>query len=203
MQITKKIGLAAVATGAILLAVPLISCPKAPRQRLQRADVIVVPGSGYSTTKNGRETELLKSLLDQAVRLYRQGLASYILVSGSVSQKDFVGADVMARGLIRRGIPRPAIICERHARSVAENFAFARPLLVDFQLIRAIVVASPWRLREASCYARQYGIQHTVSVAPAPARMTKMQQAKYFMNAYCKMLRPSPLDHQNKVRTAK
>ncbi len=198
MQAYKKIGLVAATVGTALLTTSLIAYPKAAQQRQQRADVIIVPG--HPATRTGQETPVLKSVLDQAVKLYRRGWASYILVSGGAIHTPAVEADVMAQGLIQRGIPRAAIIRERHARHTGENFALAQPLLADLQLTRAIIVTVPWHMRKASFYARKYGIRHTISVAPAPRQVTEWQQAKYYATTYAKMLLQIPLAYEFKTK---
>lgn len=193
MQAKQKFTLLALAAG-ILLAAPVVTYPQAARQKRKRADVIIIPG--HPATAAGKETPLLKAVLDQAVKLYRRGLASYILVSGGAIHTPAVEADVMAQGLIKRGIPRAAIIRERRARHTGENFALAQPLLANLQLTRAIVVTSTWHMRKASFYARKYGIRHTTSVAPTPQQITEWQVVKNFTLTYSKMLCQLPLAYQ-------
>ncbi|WP_137638199.1 YdcF family protein [Loigolactobacillus binensis] len=191
MKNGQKVSLMLVTAGIITLVTPLLAYPKAPRQQRQRADVIIVPG--HPATNAGHETALLKTILDHAVKLYRQGLASYILVSGGAIHTSAIEADVMAQGLIARGIPRAAILRERHARHTGENFSLAQPLLVRRQLLRAIVVTCAWHMRKASFYAHKAGIQHTISVAPRPLQMSIIQAGVCFVLTDVKMLWQLPL----------
>ncbi|ANK58852.1 YdcF family protein [Loigolactobacillus backii] len=175
----------------IVTSIPVFAYPKARKNRHQRSDVILIPG--HPATAHGRETPTLRVVLDQAVQLYRQGLASYVLVSGGAIHNQFVEADVMAQGLIARGIPQAAIIRERQASNTAENFSFSLKLLRQFQLQRCLIVTVPWHNRKASFYANKYGIKHTLSPAPYPKEMTYQDRLRHFGQTYAKMLWQIPL----------
>ena len=75
---------------------------------IARADVVVVPGN--TIAPDGTPSPRLRARLDAAVRVYRQGAAPVILVSGGLGAEGFDEAASMAAWLRAQGVPDAAIV---------------------------------------------------------------------------------------------
>ena len=73
-----------------------------------QADLIVVPGN--TIAPDGTPSPRLQARLDVAVRLFRQGSAPRIFVSGGTGKEGFDEAASMAAYLQRQGVPAAAIV---------------------------------------------------------------------------------------------
>jgi uncharacterized SAM-binding protein YcdF (DUF218 family) len=89
-----------------------------------------------------------------------------IVVSGGRRWGNDVEADMMARELVRLGVPEAAIVRERCSLSTRENARFTADLLTRRGIDGVALVTCPWHMeRAASCFAR-IGL----AVEPVPAR---------------------------------
>lgn len=113
----------------VLLALYLPLSPLAPlmlmhRDAPQKADALVVLGGDA------------RSRTPLAARLYRQGVATTILLSG---RGDYVW---VRQGLIDDGVPADRILVENHSSSTRENALFSAPILRAHGLRRIVIVTS-------------------------------------------------------------
>ncbi|MDO4523219.1 MAG: YdcF family protein [Eubacteriales bacterium] len=108
--------------------------------RPQKSEVLFIPGSGYG------------ELAVEAARLWKEGYAEYLVVSGrySVLKKGFDGAispkeyvhgsfeteaDFLAQVLQDHGVPQKAILLEREAAFTYENAIKSRELLSRAEIL--------------------------------------------------------------------
>jgi uncharacterized SAM-binding protein YcdF (DUF218 family) len=140
--------------------------PMAPKNRGRRRDVILL--LGCPARKDGRPSPILRERIGKAAELYREGAAPLILCTGGAVRNTQTEADVMARELVRLGVPEDRILRETAARSTWENLLFSRGILRERGLRTAVLVTSRWHLRRASAYALALGIEHTTQGAEAP-----------------------------------
>ena len=88
-----------------------------------------------------------------AAELFRQGLAPWVLFSGSRGRmtQDFpeTEAEAMARVARANGVPESAILIENRATNTGENIRFSREMLdaAGITLSKAIVVQKPYMER--------------------------------------------------------
>ncbi|BAS29304.1 YdcF family protein [Limnochorda pilosa] len=109
---------------------------------------------------------------EEAARLWREGLAPVILVSGGSIAWETVAAEVMRRHLLRLGLPPEAVRVEPQASSTAENAAFTLPMVEDLGARTVVVVTSNYHVRRTRMtFRRAYGpggIRVFVHGAPDP-----------------------------------
>ncbi|RDI95673.1 YdcF family protein [Meiothermus sp. QL-1] len=127
----------------------------------QKADWIVVLGAAQY---NGAPSAILRNRLEAALRLYRQGYAPRIAVTGGSRPGDrYSEGEVGCRYLEARGVPRSALYCEQKSRRTWENLANIAPVVGQSRLIlvtdephlpRALILAEHLGLR-ATGYAVQ------------------------------------------------
>ncbi len=108
--------------------------------------------------------------LDHAARLYRQGRAARILVTGGRSPEDAMSeAAAGAAFLQARGVPKGAILLEVRSRTTRENLANARRVLGPGARAPVLIVSDPLHMRRAMAMAVSEGFD----ASPAPTPTTR------------------------------
>jgi uncharacterized SAM-binding protein YcdF (DUF218 family) len=99
--------------------------------------------------------------VDRAVRLWRAGLVTRLVISGAGE-----AAHGVARALAA-GVPAHAVSAEPHARSTRDNVRLARPLLGADDVW---IVSDDWHLPRACVLARRAGLRPRPVPAASPRR---------------------------------
>jgi len=137
-----------------VLVVLFLACPAAASSTLQKADWIVVLGAAQY---NGEPSLIFRNRLEAALRLYQQGYAPRIAVTGGRRPGDrFSEGQVGCQYLQARGVPRLALYCEQKSRRTIENLTNIAPIVGQSKVI--IVTDEP-HLPRALILARQLGLQ--------------------------------------------
>ncbi len=142
----------------------------------KRSDLIFVPGNTFPEPSRW------------AARLYLEGLAPRILVSGrySITTDAFYGGEnareypseaaFMQHILLEQGVPDADILVEDQAQYTYQNALFSRKLLESRGLLpeRAMLVCLPWHARRCSAYFETVFPEVALSVCPVPGtRITR------------------------------
>ena len=101
------------------------------QDELKKTDVIIVLGG-----ENDR--------VEEAARLYKQGLAPYILMTGKMV------AYGMKRSAVRSGVPAEDILVEPEAASTYQHPIYVKPIIEEKGFKSAIVVSSPYHMRRSA-----------------------------------------------------
>ena len=105
----------------------------------EKFDAIVAVSGGNTLT---RTTE--------AVRLYKNGWADYIIFSGAAFDKNSPSnAAVMREEARQRGVPETAIITEETSRTTHQNAQNTAEILNKYDIKTLLVVTSPYHQRRA------------------------------------------------------
>lgn len=116
----------------------------AQRDESRAADVIVVFGAAEY---RGRPSPVLKSRLDQALELYRRGLAPRIITTGGPGgDPHFTEGGVSRNYLVEQGIPSERIFVEKESSSTAETVLAVAEILNRHKWNTAIVVSDGYHL---------------------------------------------------------
>jgi uncharacterized SAM-binding protein YcdF (DUF218 family) len=123
-------------------------------------EAIIVLGCRVRIDGQGR---LLPGALDRrvetAVLAYaRHGGERIVVASGGRYWSGFVEADVMARELVRRGVPEETIVRERRSLTTRDNARFTAVALERRGIVHATVVTSEWHLPRALALFRRAGV---------------------------------------------
>ena len=116
------------------------------------ADVIVIPGAAQL---DGTPGDVLQARLDQAVRLFRAGVAPLIITVGSGAPGDrTTEADSGRRWLINNGVPRSAVIALPEGRdTLTQTKAYVKEMRT--RSIKSVVIATdPFHCQRAMTMAR-------------------------------------------------
>lgn len=112
------------------------------KTEIQVADIILVPGGSHP------------QLMEKAVELYKQGLAPYILPSGSYNPKlpEYNSEWEFLKSIgVKLGIPEEKILKEDQAKHTFENARFSWKLIKENKLPvkKAILVCKAYHSRRA------------------------------------------------------
>lgn len=117
--------------------------------QLKNADALIVLGGEPFARPN------------EAARLYRQGVASKVFVTG-------IGdAGTIRKVLLEQGVPASAIIVETKARTTHANALLLKPMLEAAEVHSALIVTSPFHTRRALATFRKVMPQITFGVTDA------------------------------------
>ena len=134
------------------------------RGPLDRADAIVVLGGG-GVRGDGELTNVSLRRTRQGLRLYRQGLAPFLVLSGAPSSRGHVEAEVRARLAVECGVPVSAILTEPSGRTTREEAVAIAQVLQPRGVRRILLVADTEGMGRAAGAFRRTGFE----VLPAPA----------------------------------
>jgi uncharacterized SAM-binding protein YcdF (DUF218 family) len=117
---------------------------------LPKADAIVVLGCPGSARRRRR--------IDHGVRLYHQGVAPLLLLSGGGSGPE-PEAEIMRRIALTHGVPPAALLIEAHSRDTLGNARETARLLRAHGLRSAVLVSDRAHLPRAALLFRLAGVR--------------------------------------------
>ncbi len=130
------------------------------------ADVMIVLGSRVFGSEPG---PMLRLRLEEAVRLYRQGLAPAIIVSGARGEDEEVAeAFAMRDYLIKQGIPGEKILTEDRSYNTYQNLANSQAVMAAQGYRKAIIVSNASHVYRTLVLARDLGLEASAAPAPMP-----------------------------------
>lgn len=130
------------------------------------ADVMIVLGSRVFGREPG---PMLRLRLEEAVRLYKQGMAPAIIVSGARGEDEEVAeAFAMRDYLIREGVPGERILTEDGSYNTYQNLANSQAVMAAQGYRRAIIVSNASHVHRTLVLARDLGLEASAAPAPMP-----------------------------------
>lgn len=149
-----------------------------PQKTVPQADVIVVLGGGTESAQYPRPTVELNSAGDRvlyAARLYKEGRAPAILVSGGnivwLGGRSMTPAQEMAEILRMMDIPEEDIWLQPSSQNTQEDAAFSAQMLREKGVERVLLVTSAMHMPRSVALFRHLGIE----VIPTPTDYTVTQ----------------------------
>lgn len=107
--------------------------------KLEKADVILV----LAGDSNGER-------VDAGVKLYKQGYAKYILMSGGPMAWHLTYADWMKKQAVQEGVPAGVVLLQNKSRSTIDDARFSLPIMQKRNFKSVILVTSPYHTRRAA-----------------------------------------------------
>lgn len=120
----------------------LKSCPEYPTgvQPCQKVDAIVAVSGGDTDART-----------DEAIRLYKNGWAQYLIFSGAALDKSGPSnAAVMKSRALSVGVPESAVVIEETSENTQQNASNTSSLFNKLNIKTAILVTSGYHQRRAS-----------------------------------------------------
>ena len=158
------------------LTVPLRNTPGG------RMDCLLVLGS--PTEIDGSLSPEQRWRVDEAVRLYRQGRAPSILMSGGPTSKGYVEARTMADYAVRLGVPAAAVLQEGASMNTRENVRNSEQILDAHGWRRVEVISSAEHLPRAALLLQRSHLQWELHAAPTPGRSAVQKAGAYAEEAF-------------------
>ena len=121
-----------------------------------RADAAVVFGN--TVLPDGRPSPRLQGRLDKALQLHREGLVSFIIVSGGLGVEGHDEAEVMKRYLVEHGVPEASIHADGAGTNTLETARNASRLLAGKGMTSAVVVSQFFHVPRARRALRKCGV---------------------------------------------
>lgn len=128
------------------------------------SDTIIVLGAKLI----GQEPSIILRLrLDEAIKLYKAGYATTIIVSGAKGEDEEVSeAASMKNYLLSHGIPAEHILLEDKSFNTYQNLANSHKMMEENNLKTAIIVSNASHIRRSLIIAQNLGINATGAAAP-------------------------------------
>lgn len=118
----------------------------------KKYDCILVLGAGI---RNGNPRPMLQDRLDYAIKLYNDGIAPKLLMSGDHGQKDYDEVNVMKDYAIKKGVPSEDIFMDHAGFSTYESIYRAREI---FKVKKIVIVTQEYHLYRALYISKSLGI---------------------------------------------
>ena len=123
----------------------------------RHVDAIVVLGAAQY---NGRPSDALAARLDQAIALYKDGYATYLVTTGGNLPGDWTTeAEVGRRYAVKGGVPESAILMENTGHSTLDSIQHVRALFDAHGLKTALFVSDRSHMLRVLRLAQDEGIE--------------------------------------------
>lgn len=129
------------------------------------ADAIVVFAGGVG--ENGKAGGGTPERLNEAVALYRDGYAPYMVISSGYVYS-FKEAESMRDLAVAQGVPASAIVLEERATNTYQNVVFSKEILRDHKSTSILLVSSPYHMRRALMVWHKLAPNIAVTPTPPP-----------------------------------
>ncbi|HWR07460.1 YdcF family protein [Sporomusa sp.] len=148
------------------------------------SDTIIVLGAKLI---DDQPSTMLRLRLDEAIQLYTQGFAPFIIVSGAQGLDEIASeADVMRNYLVNKGIPAERIYVENKSYNTYQNLLYSKNIMREHGFRQAIIVSNASHIRRSLVLAQQLGIE--ASGSPAPMADNAYLAAKQYAREGAAML---------------
>ncbi len=128
------------------------------------SDAILILGA--RSYKDAKINPCLEARVNQGIKLYKEGYAPTIIVSGGKDRENGTNeAEIMKTLLLNSGINKSVILTENQSTSTYENLLFSKQIMVRNQLKTIIIVTEPFHEPRADLVAQRLNISHTISPA--------------------------------------
>jgi uncharacterized SAM-binding protein YcdF (DUF218 family) len=146
----------------------------------RRADVIVVLGAAQY---NGKPSPVLRARLDQAIILYRAGLAPKIVVTGGIGEGDRVSEAAVGQSyLVLNRVRETDIVVRPEGRSTGASMASVAQWLGERSLHRALLVSDPFHSLRLRLEAHRVSINaYTSPTATSPISRQFSSELPYLL----------------------
>lgn len=121
------------------------------------ADVIIVLGAG---TNGKTPNAVFRERLNHGIRLYENGYADYILITGGLTPgNEHSDAWIAGQYVLEQGVPEEAVLLEERSTITQENLQYAKEIMDSEDLSTAIIVSDPLHMKRSMLMAKDYEIE--------------------------------------------
>ncbi|MBA4602267.1 YdcF family protein [Thermoactinomyces mirandus] len=112
---------------------------------------------------NQQPSPALKERLNLALKLYRENIVNYLILSGGLGNNGITEAEGMKNYLVERGVSPAHLILEDQSSNTKENLLYSKKILEKHQWKNITIITHDYHMVRALDYARQAGIYATGS----------------------------------------
>ena len=112
---------------------------------------------GYPCEDDGRPSPEQRERVLEAVREFKAGRASHMIMTGAAAHNQWIEAESMARMAEQNGVPSGDLTVEPNARNTIENIYYSNKIMADHGWKSAEVVSSVSHLPRAGLILGHYG----------------------------------------------
>ena len=156
------------------------------RDNASPADAIVVLGAAQY---DGRPSPVLRSRLDHALTLWKNGMAKRVILTGGQGDGDTTSEATLGRGYLRkRGVPETQMLLENHSRNTDESIEAVAALMRTQDLDDAILVSDPFHMLRLRILAWRHGMKVFSSpTRTSPISANRAETASYVLSESVKV----------------
>jgi uncharacterized SAM-binding protein YcdF (DUF218 family) len=179
-RLLQAIGLLLLAAAIVYTVSLVLVLVVSQEDQREPADAIVVLGAAQY---NGRPSPVLRARLDHALGLYRDHLASLVLVAGGVGRGDTTSeAMVGRRYLIAHGVPADAVVAQSEGRTTMASMTAVTEWLHQQGLGRALLVSDPFHMFRLRIEARRTRLEaYTSPTESSPISENPALELRYLL----------------------
>jgi len=147
----------------------------AGKDETQQADVAIVLGTAIW---GDQPSPVFRERINQGIRLYKSGYVKKIIFTGGKVNGNVLSESYVAKKYAeKQGVDSTDILIEERSRITLENLKFAKELMADNHLPKALVVSDPLHMKRAMSMAKDMHI----SAYPSPTSSSgfKSRKAKF------------------------
>jgi uncharacterized SAM-binding protein YcdF (DUF218 family) len=146
----------------------------------QRVDAIVVMGAAQF---NGRPSAVLQARLDTALRVWRDGMAPLVIVTGGKMPGDaFTESEASRDYLVDHGVPEDAIILENEGRNSEDSLAGVARIAQERGIEHVLIVSDGFHLFRSKLIADDLGLDPSgVPVDDSPIEPWSSTELDYIL----------------------
>lgn len=145
----------------------------------QPAAAIVILGAGVYP--DGSPSDAMRARMEHGLRLYEQGLAPLVVVSGGERVGPPAEAHLMREWLVESGVPIESIIVEDQSLTTQQNAAYVAPLLHERSVETILLVTSPFHQWRAERIFEEAGFEVYLSPPPDDPAEERRLVRPYFL----------------------
>jgi uncharacterized SAM-binding protein YcdF (DUF218 family) len=146
----------------------------------QRVDAIVVMGAAQF---NGRPSAVLQARLDTTLRIWQDGMAPLVIVTGGKMPGDaFTESEASRNFLVDQGVPEAAIILENEGRNSEDSLAGVARIAGELNIQDVLIVSDGFHLFRSKLIADDLGLEPVgVPVDDSPIRPWSSTELDYIL----------------------
>ncbi|OON41457.1 hypothetical protein BTJ39_05735 [Izhakiella australiensis] len=115
----------------------------------QRTDKLAIVTMGYALNADGSMHSVLVARLEKTLQLAQKFPQAILIVTGGAPKNNRTEAQAMTQWLIKHGVNNRRIFADHYSTSTVQNALFARYILSQQKIKRALIVTSPGHLRRS------------------------------------------------------
>lgn len=156
---------------------------------LTHFDTLIVLGNPANADGTASPEQRERTM--EAVREFKAGVASHLIMTGGPAHNQFVEARVMRDLAVAEGVPAEDVLVEGQAQNTIQNIYYSERIMKTEHWTSAEVISSASHVPRAALILEHYSFQWRTQAAPWPPEYSALQRVGRFCveAEYCLRLR--------------